>query len=275
MPDKDLNQRVPFGIDENAVKILDEILSRAANDIAEHLHRNRSGKGDTSEWGKKNLESDISRIKTIEYVVSCSYRTSDHRLDLTDFINFPNYDHAQIDEMSVSVGNYNTPKIQLILQTDPDLYTNMRCKISGDYSFINHYGNELQNWLLSVRKKYWPAYKLGVPISIGLMTFLAAFMLLGLFSRVALEGDETGWKKSIIIGVLAGLVGVFFSPVPVLIGRRMFPIGEFAVGRGAARQKRREHVVYYVFGGAIVLGLAVSIFGNLLTSVITTTGATH
>lgn len=269
MPDRDLNRRSPFGVDEKAVQLLHAILSHAAKRFENNIRIKYSDKGDLAQHQKDQLALEIQNWTAIEYVVSCSDKTSNHKLTFDELVNFPNYDHARINELSVSVGDYRTPKIFLQLGADPGLSNNIRCKVSGDYGFINDYGSQIEGWLRSVRKKYWWAYKIVVVLTIvvSIILIVIPVIYLGMEHITIIDED----KRSKVITSIASvgiIVGLAFMPIIMLIGRILFPIGEFAIGRGAGRQRRREHIVYSLVGGAALVGLVVSVLGNLVTGAI-------
>jgi hypothetical protein len=269
MPDRDLNRRTPFGIDEKAVELLHAILSRAAKDFEDIIRIKYSDKEDLTQHQKGQLASHIQDCTDIEYVISCSDRTSNHKLTFDELIDLPNYDHARINQFSVSVGSYRTPRISLQLETDPSLFSNIKCKVSGDYGFINDYGSQIEGWLRSVQKRYWWAYKSGTffAVVVSVVVIVIPIVYLGITGIHVTNDGERSKLIAILtsVGIMAGLV---FTPLSVFIGRIWFPIGEFAIGRGAGCQRRREHIVYSLCGGAVLVGLVVSVFANLVTGAI-------
>jgi hypothetical protein len=248
MPDRDLNRRSPFGVDEKAVQLLHAILSHAAKRFENNILIKYSDKGDLAQHQKEQLASEIPNCTAIEYVVSCSDKTSNHKLTFDELV---------------------TPKIFLQLGADPGLSNNIRCKVIGDYGFINDYGSQIEGWIRSARKKYWWAYKIAVVLTIVVSTILIVIPIIYLGMKHITIIDENERSKVITGIVSVGIiVGLAFMPIIMFIGRILFPIGEFAIGRGAGRQRRREHIVYSLFGGAVLVGLVVSVFGNLVTGAI-------
>jgi hypothetical protein len=261
MHDKNLDRRMPFELNRQALEDLDSIFARAKRSIDEMIAgAQRQPEGD-------KFQRNSERQPDIRYQINCSDQTSNRLLELHQLINYPNYRDAQIVNLTAEVGGpHGYPRISVELKSRAE-FENVRCKITGEDDFINTFTIQLNAWLNSVRKGYWWLYKAGM-IGGFLIFYLLSTAIAFLWASWQLPIND---RNNLVIVFFFSLV--FSMPITWLIypmalymRRFAFPLGEFVIGHGIDRQRRRGHVLYTLIGVMVIGGVMVGLFVNFLSS---------
>jgi hypothetical protein len=257
MHDKHLDRRMPFELNRQALEDLNNILERAKRAVDDLIG------GSEPQTVSNTFTPSSERGANIRYTIDCSDYTSNRQLELQQLITYPNYRDAQIISVTAEVWakyGYRAISIELRSRTEFD---NIRCKITGEEDFINTFTIQLNAWLNSICKSYWWLYKTGL---IGGFLIFYAFFSLVMFGWATWYITIDGAKDLGAVFVASFLGSWIVYPVSIYLRKFAFPLGEFAVGRGIDRQRRREHLLYTLIGVMLVGGVIVELLTTFISS---------
>lgn len=183
------------------------------------------------------------------YTIDCSDQLT-RSVSLDELVSYENSKAKQIMELKISSG-YQSPNTAHIRITKGG---NFFITLGGDYDAVSRANEFLNEWTEGVRPWYWRAV------------------------RVLKFGTAPGWLlPPLAIGVVLSIIGEYFrrykviddlkgvdywlpytfllltvSGFEVYFNNKVFPSGEFAIGQGSKRYRRKETFRQVVLGGILV-----------------------
>lgn len=278
-----------FWLDEAALRDLDDLLGRVAQENEEALKRQAQreyaeqvAKVATSTTSiedinkriaqfdaamQQSVASDTKRCCAVTYSFRCSDDSAMKAPSLDNILGFPNRKDRRITAISASVGSYGTNKVEISIGRSSHGGA-VSVDVTGEDLWATAFVRELEALFRSWRPWYWPLYRNETALIAAIVVSSVVFMAGGLFyGFIALdESVEPKTHAPIWLGIWSTLSICLGALYAVAKARDFFfPRVIYATGEGLRRKDRiqKAHTIFFI---GIFLSLLVGVAANFIYS---------
>jgi hypothetical protein len=277
MPDRSTSRLLAFSVDKAAIEQLEGIFREARAQIEEQVrelhdqtYRDRLA-AIPAHYTDKYRQNYVGRLEKLRddrintqlretdttYTISTSDAIKGIKLvSINELLAYPNWKNQSITALSLEAGSYNTLNLSVSLDAY-DFKNSVTYQISGDLRSIEHYSRKLDQWVFSIRRWYSIFYLLSflVVLLFTVLTVCAIYMEVAMLGYV-----EQQWQIIIVVAMNVLLLILLLWATHIV-----FPLGEFAIGDGINRKRRRDSLAKFIAGPialAIVIGIISGVIAN-------------
>lgn len=203
----------------------------------------------------------------IDYFVTFSDGSSLECDSVEEVTQIPNSQNRKITSISLTTSEHRETRVELSFRGSSD--DSVQYGITGTERDVFYFSNQTEEQLSALRQWYSPIATAGIGIFLILAVFLMSWLVVGaitLGDSLGLEGSvDTVWEGLTLPLVMFVALAVVFGPIWLLgvLRDRLFPVGVFAFGDGAARYKRLQRV-HTVVASILFVSIGVGLFVSFL-----------
>ncbi len=221
----------------------------------------------------KKLHDHLSKwFTSLSFRITCKDNLNREFLTLDELLRFENPPKRSILSLRIK-GNSRDQSVSLSATFTDDASRNINISIEGDEVDVVSQSDLFEETLAGIKPWYSPLARANfyvIMYAIVLIPAVIVMFIIG-FGMINVVEDSPSLSMTTVIykiieGMFFGLLPPFFGFLLHKIQRPIFPMGVFALGQGAKRDRDKE-----TMRTAVVLGFVIS----LLSSIVVTLLFTH